>query len=77
MEAGTQGWRLGQEEILGASSKAPPPPTHSPGCCRGLGASNQRVSRHMLGLWVFKRLVGHVAINHCIFVMRYPTQGEP
>ena len=30
----------------------------------------------MLGLWVFKRMVGHVAINHCIFVMRWLAKGE-
>ena len=30
----------------------------------------------MLGLWVFKRMVGHVAINRCIFVMRWLAKGE-
>ena len=34
MGAGTQGWGLGQEEILQASIKTPPSPTHSPGWCR-------------------------------------------
>ena len=34
MGAGTQGWRLGQEEILQASSKSPPSPTNSRGWCR-------------------------------------------
>ena len=23
---------------------------------------------HMLGLWVSKRMVGHVALDHCIFL---------
>ena len=40
MGAGTQGWRLGQEDILQASNKSPPPPTHSPGWCRALRRSD-------------------------------------
>ena len=40
MGAGTQGWRLGEEEILQASGKSTPSPTHSPGWCRGLRRSD-------------------------------------
>ena len=46
------------------------------GQCSMFNASSQRVLPHMLGLWVFKRMVGHVAINRRIFVMRWPTKGE-
>ena len=40
MGAGTQGWRLGQEEILQAPSNSLPPPTHSPEWCQGLRRGN-------------------------------------
>ena len=40
MGAGTQDWRLAEEEILRASSKSTPYPVHSPGWCRGLGRSD-------------------------------------
>ena len=40
MGAGTEGWRLGREEILQAPNNSLAPPTHCPGWCRGLGWSD-------------------------------------